>query len=317
MEEEESATLLEDLRAGQAQVQSDTWQNEPELMGLLEEALNLYWECFSRLDEYEMRNDVERSLVYLTAAAFHTLQSCFKLIELGHYRQAGVLIRLLMNEYLLCSKFQLDADAATTFLTGANWATVQALGRSALAALQGLGGYPGRLASHLSTALREGLPWTAYVAVGELVGCPEVSKTTKDSLRVLLAELRKDRLPGMTALLKELERKGLSREKILEHRFDLELLHRHAHAAGAIVKAEVEAGDAQGGQWINPRYTRARCRSCGYRVGLWSTLVLGLLTDHLQPLSTDKVWTERLDGFSKALRTWADEAELERRTAMS
>jgi len=317
VEKEESATLLEGLRIGQAQVQRETWENEPELMGLLEEALNLYWECFSRLDEHEMRDDVERSLVYLTAAAFHTLQSCFKLLELGHYRQAGLLIRLAMNEYLLCSKFRADPDAATTFLTGPDWTTVQALGGSILPELEALDGYPGRLASHLSTALQEGLSWTAYVAVGELALCREVSETTKDTLKTLQDELRKDRLPGMTALLKDLEGRVLPRDKVLEHRFDLELLHRHAHAAGAIVKAEVEARDAQGGQWINPRYDRDKCRYCGYRLGLWSTTVLGVLTDCFASLSTNKAWTERLDGFSEALLNWAREADLERRAAMS
>lgn len=292
-------------------MQSETWENEPDLMGFLEEALNLYWECFARLDEYETRDDVEQALVRLAAAAFQTLQSCFALIELGHYRQAAVLIRLLMNEYLLCNKSRLDPDFATDFMSGSHWAAVQLRGADLLPRLDGLEGEARQLASHLSTALREGYSWTAYVAAQELVGCREVSKTTKDSLKVLLAELAKDRAPGMTALLKQLERIGLSRDKVLEHRFDLELLHRHAHAAGAIVKAEVVARDARGGQWITRRYERDRCRYCGYKLGLWSTLVLGLLTDHFQLLWQDKAWTERLDGFSQALRSWADMAELE------
>lgn len=316
MEVREFSTVLVGLRAGQAEVQRQTWENEPDLMGLLEEALNLYWECFSRLSEYETKDDVERTLVRLGAAAFQTLQSCFALIELGHYRQAGVLIRLIMNEYLLCSKFRLDPDAATTFLTGSNWATVHELGGGVVPALQAMVGYPGQLASHLSTAVREGFSWTAYVAVDELLRCPEVPKTTKKILKTLLEELAKDRVPGMTALFKQLGRIGISRDKVLEHRFDLELLHRHAHAAGAIVKAEVEARDAQGGQWVTPRYERGRCRYCRYRLGLWSSLALGPLTDHFQDLSTDAAWTQRLDSYSRDLHAWAKNADLEQKGAI-
>jgi hypothetical protein len=312
----ESPTLLEELRTGQAQVRSDTWQNEPEMMDLLETALNLYWECFSRLSEHEIRDDVERSQVYLAAAAFQTLQSCVNLIELEHYRQAGVLIRLMMNEYLLCSKSRLDRHAATTFLTGSDWAIVRALGKGVLPELKSLDGYPGRLASDLSMALEERLSSTAYITVEEIMRCPDIPKATKDRVKPLRAELEKDRLPGMTKLLRELARTGLSRDKVLEHRYDLELLHRHAHAAGAIARAEVEASDAEGGQWITPRYERDRCRYCGYRLGLWSTLVLAVPADHFELLWTDKAWTERLDGFSKGLRSWADAAELERRAAM-
>jgi hypothetical protein len=316
-QDEGAGTALEALRSGRALVQKETWEHEPELMALLEEALNLYWDCFDLLSEHEMRDDVGRTLVYLGAAAFQTLQSCFTLIEFGHYRQAGVLIRLTMNEYLLCSKFRVDRHAATTFLSGSDWTTVQALGKGVLPELQSLDGYPGRLASDLSTALQAGVPWTAYIAVEEIMRCPEIPKATKDRLRPLRKELEKDRLPGMTKLLRELSRTGLSREKVLEHRYDLELLHRHAHASGAIVKAEVEARDAEGGQWLTPRYERDRCRYCGYRLGLWSTLVLGVLADHFELLRTDMAWTERLDGFSKDLRSWAETAEMERRAAIS
>lgn len=317
VDNQESASFLQALRVERALVQSETWEKEPELMSLLEEALNLYWECLSRLYGHEIADDVEETLVYLSAAAFQTLQSCFALIELGHYRQAGAIIRLMMNEYLLCSKFRLDPDAAATFRAGSDWATVQALGASVLPALEGLDGYLARLCFHLSTALREGLSWTAYVAATELMRCSEVSKATKKTVQTLLDELTKDRVPGMTALLKELHRIGLSRDKVLEHRFDLELLHRHAHVSRVTVKAEVEARSGEGGQWITPRYERDRCRYCGYHLALWSTLVLGVLTDHFEVLSTDNAWTGRLDGFSEALRSWGGRAELERRAAVS
>jgi hypothetical protein len=316
-QDEGAGTALEALRSGRALVQKETWEHEPELMVLLGEALSLYWDCFDRLSEHEMRDDVEKTLVYLGAAGFQTLQSCFTLIEFGHYRQAAVLIRLMMNEYLLCNRFRLDPESARSFLSGSDWSTVQLQGADLLPLLGELDGYPRQLAEHLSTALREGYSWTAYVASQQLLNCPQVSRKAKDALKALLTELAKDRLPGMSALLQELGRIGLSRDKVLEHRFDLELLHRHAHACGVTVKAEVVARDSHGGQWITPRYERSRCRYCGYRLGLWSTLVLALLADHFELLRTDHAWTERLVGFSEGLRSWAGAAEMERRAAIS
>lgn len=198
-QDEGAGTALEALRSGQALVQRETWEREPELMGLLEEALNLYWECFDRLSEHEIGDDVEETLIYLSAAAFQTLQSCFELIESGHYRQATVLIRLMMNECLLCNKFRLDPESATTFLSGSNWSTVQGQAQDLLPRLDNLEGYPRQLATHLSSALRKRYPWTAYVAAQQLVR-PPTSRAP-----AITPALERSHLPGESTWLSRTE----------------------------------------------------------------------------------------------------------------
>lgn len=310
---EAPATLLEGLRAEQALVQSDTWENEPELMSLLEEALILYWECFSRLQEHEMVDDVEKALVYLGAAAFHSLQSCFTLMELGYYRQGIVGIRTLMNEYLLCRTFVNDPQSATRYLENSDWPAVRELVADLLPELQSCDPALRQYVDLLAGAAQEGLSWSAYVAAQKLVRSKKLCKELKEKLDPLYAELRKEYMPGMGELLGKLRNTLLSPKKTLGYRCDLELLHRHAHSAWVAIRAEVVATDELGGQWMTPRYERGRCRYCGYRVGLWSAAVLQVLTQHFQRLDGDAAWRARLKTFENDLLVWGQQAQSELR----
>lgn len=308
--ESEKTSLLEGLGAEREQVKADTWHHEPEMMALLEEAHNLYWECFSLLAGHHITDDAQRALIYLAAAAFHSLQSAFMLIESGYYGQAAVVIRLLINEYLVSNLARHDPEFAATFLSGSDWARVRQLAADLLNRANGLEDCPQYLVSFLSTGIDQRLSFQAYVALDELRHSKEVPKQFKKRLTPLCKELQKDRVRGLTALLRELERLGLSAEKILQYRSDLELLGRHAHGAGMIVKADVVARDEEGGQWMVPRYERDRCRYCGYRAAIWSSAVLGCLTGHFQSLSGEDSWTERLAAFHDDVLNWGRKTHL-------
>ncbi len=307
----EPASVLDDLRAGHTKVRSDTWENEAELMSLLDEVVTLHWDCFSRLEGHEMTDDVERALVYLSAAAFHSLQSCFNLVELGYYRQAIVGTRALMNEYLLCRLFTRDPQCATDYLRESDWDAVRAFSTEVLAELDASDTSAPEAVTLLSAALDERLSWSAYVAVEHMQRSKALSKELKTKLNALRDELTKDRTPGMTNLLRRLGKTYLTPAKILGYRADLELLHRHAHSAWVAIRAEVLARDEAGGQWITPRYDQGRCRYCGYRVGLWSAAVLWVLTGHFERLDGDDPWKDRLATFQEALLRWGRQAHLE------
>ena len=311
VDKQESGTLLAGLRAEQGQVQSDTWEKEPVMMSLLEEALTLYWECFSRLQEHKMVDDLEQALVYLSAAAFHSLQSCFTLIEFGYYRQAIVGIRTLMNEYLLCRTFLNDSQSATKYFEESDWPTVRELVADMLPELQACDPALRETADLLTDAVQERLSWSAYVATEKLARSRKLSSELRQKLEPLNEELRKEYMLGMGQLLAKLRNNVLSSKKTLEYRADLELLHRHAHSAWLAIRAEVVAADELGGQWMTPRYERGRCRYCGYRVGLWSAAVLQVLTQHFQRLDDDQAWKLRLANFENALLDWGLRAHLE------
>lgn len=308
-EQAEPLGTLERLRAEQERVAGETREHEPELMGYLEEVHDLYWDCFSLVEGHHISDGVERALIYVGAAAFHSLQSAFILIESGYYRQAAVAIRVLMNEYLICNLARHDPEFAATVVTGCDWPTVRQLAADLLNGPNGLDDCLQHPLSLLSTAVEQRLSFQAFVAADELRRSKAVPENVQRKLILLCDELRKDRMPGMTKLLHKLERIDLSSDRILEYRSDLELLHRHAHAAREAWIPEVMGEEKGGALWHFPRYERGRCRYSGYRAVKWSLQVLRTLTAAFEPLWTDDDWRSALDGFTERFLAWGEEIQ--------
>jgi len=305
-------SLLENLRAEHVNIQGQTWQNEADLMALLEEALDAYWNCLLCLEGYSPRDDVEQGLVYLSAAAFQSLQSVFKLLELGYYRHAAAGVRTLVNECLLCLRFLEDSDSAARFMSAPDWVALRKLASRLCDELAPSSDWERHVAKELSAAIDQRVSFRAYVLAGELKQSKQVPERLKEQkLKPMRRELGKQRVAPIGELLDTLPGGAIAPEAILDYRCDVEWLHRNVHSAPDAILREVVGLDEIGGLSAIPRYERVGCRYCGYRALVWSGTQLALLTGYFERLNCDTDWKLRLQSFENRVVAWGEQTQLD------
>jgi hypothetical protein len=301
-------------------VRTQTRGDQPELVGLLEEAHELYWDCFSRLKAHEYQSNGEWAVVLLTTGAFKCLQSAVALLEMGYYAQAAVLIRLLMSHYLLAHKYAHNVERAKEFCHGPDWAKIAEVFDQVNCCLEGTQQTLDLALQRFRAAVEKKDSSTAYVRLGEVGRIERETRperegaTCQEQIDTVRTELKKSRAEGITELLSELGEDrlgpgGLSRDRVVAYMCDAEFLHRHAHGAREPLLLDVFGDSNDGALSHFPRYERAKLVYFGGRTITWSVEVLRLVTATFQLLLEDDEWKQTVESLMERFLEWWEAAQ--------